>query len=251
MTTRRSPAAGPLAAAGTVNRAAVRSAARTRDPDQRGHRLRLSLHGAAPTPGRHLNVGPRRGGMRNGGRSSTSSPSRSSAMVAWAWWRGWAITASRPADDRGRRGRPRALFVTNRLPSTTTIHWHGQRRANGMDGVGGLNQPQIPPARPSSMSSSPAAPALHVPPARRRDGADGDGHDGLGHHPATRIPAHCAPTATSASCSTPTTSTPGSYAEDQHHARLQPVDLEQPRLPRHRPLVARRATTCACACTGT
>ncbi|MFN0164211.1 MAG: multicopper oxidase family protein [Burkholderiales bacterium] len=37
------------------------------------------------------------------------------------------------------------LFVTNRLPEHTTIHWHGQRLPNGMDGVGGLNQPQIKP----------------------------------------------------------------------------------------------------------
>ena len=36
------------------------------------------------------------------------------------------------------------IFVTNRLPEHTTIHWHGQRLPNGMDGVGGLNQPAIP-----------------------------------------------------------------------------------------------------------
>jgi manganese oxidase len=36
------------------------------------------------------------------------------------------------------------LFVTNKLPEHTSIHWHGQRLPNGMDGVGGLNQPQIP-----------------------------------------------------------------------------------------------------------
>jgi FtsP/CotA-like multicopper oxidase with cupredoxin domain len=36
------------------------------------------------------------------------------------------------------------MFVTNRLPEHTTIHWHGQRLPNGMDGVGGLVQPQIP-----------------------------------------------------------------------------------------------------------
>ena len=36
------------------------------------------------------------------------------------------------------------IFVTNHLPEHTTIHWHGQRIPNGMDGVGGLNQPQIP-----------------------------------------------------------------------------------------------------------
>jgi FtsP/CotA-like multicopper oxidase with cupredoxin domain len=36
------------------------------------------------------------------------------------------------------------IYVTNRLPEHTTIHWHGQRLPNGMDGVGGLNQKQIP-----------------------------------------------------------------------------------------------------------
>jgi FtsP/CotA-like multicopper oxidase with cupredoxin domain len=37
------------------------------------------------------------------------------------------------------------IFVTNRLPEHTTIHWHGILLPNGMDGVGGLNQPQIKP----------------------------------------------------------------------------------------------------------
>jgi FtsP/CotA-like multicopper oxidase with cupredoxin domain len=37
------------------------------------------------------------------------------------------------------------LFVTNKLPEHTTIHWHGQILPNGMDGVGGLTQPQIKP----------------------------------------------------------------------------------------------------------
>jgi manganese oxidase len=36
------------------------------------------------------------------------------------------------------------IFVTNKLPEHTTVHWHGQRLPNGMDGVGGLTQPQIP-----------------------------------------------------------------------------------------------------------
>jgi manganese oxidase len=36
------------------------------------------------------------------------------------------------------------LFVTNKLPEHTTIHWHGQRLPNGMDGVAGLTQPAIP-----------------------------------------------------------------------------------------------------------
>src|SRR5690606_29524210 len=35
------------------------------------------------------------------------------------------------------------IFVTNRLPEHTTVHWHGQRLPNGMDGVGGLSLPHI------------------------------------------------------------------------------------------------------------
>ena len=37
------------------------------------------------------------------------------------------------------------LLVTNKLPEHTTIHWHGIFLPNGMDGVGGLNQPHIKP----------------------------------------------------------------------------------------------------------
>jgi manganese oxidase len=36
------------------------------------------------------------------------------------------------------------IFVTNRLPEHTTVHWHGILLPNGMDGVGGLTQPHIP-----------------------------------------------------------------------------------------------------------
>src|SRR6185436_18007435 len=39
------------------------------------------------------------------------------------------------------------LFVTNRLPERTSIHWHGQRLPNGMDGVTGLTQPAIEPGK--------------------------------------------------------------------------------------------------------
>ncbi|MFZ9709456.1 MAG: multicopper oxidase family protein [Steroidobacteraceae bacterium] len=39
------------------------------------------------------------------------------------------------------------IFVTNKLPEITSIHWHGQRLPNGMDGVTGLNQPGIPPGK--------------------------------------------------------------------------------------------------------
>ena len=39
------------------------------------------------------------------------------------------------------------IFVTNKLPEHTTIHWHGMLVPNGMDGVGGLTQPHIQPGK--------------------------------------------------------------------------------------------------------
>ncbi|WP_322404127.1 copper oxidase [Massilia luteola] len=39
------------------------------------------------------------------------------------------------------------IFVTNKLPEATTIHWHGQILPNGMDGVAGLVQPAIAPGK--------------------------------------------------------------------------------------------------------
>jgi len=39
------------------------------------------------------------------------------------------------------------IYVTNRLPEHTSIHWHGQRLPSGMDGVAGLSQPAIKPGQ--------------------------------------------------------------------------------------------------------
>ncbi len=36
------------------------------------------------------------------------------------------------------------IYVTNRLPAPTTVHWHGVILPAGMDGVSGLTQPPIP-----------------------------------------------------------------------------------------------------------
>jgi FtsP/CotA-like multicopper oxidase with cupredoxin domain len=37
------------------------------------------------------------------------------------------------------------VYVTNRLPEPTTVHWHGVLLPNGMDGVAGLTQKSIAP----------------------------------------------------------------------------------------------------------
>jgi FtsP/CotA-like multicopper oxidase with cupredoxin domain len=39
------------------------------------------------------------------------------------------------------------IFVSNKLPEHTTVHWHGVLVPSGMDGVGGLTQPHIPPGK--------------------------------------------------------------------------------------------------------
>ncbi|MBK5197511.1 MAG: multicopper oxidase domain-containing protein [Methyloceanibacter sp.] len=39
------------------------------------------------------------------------------------------------------------IFVTNKLPEHTTVHWHGMLLPNGMDGVGGLTQTHIEPGK--------------------------------------------------------------------------------------------------------
>jgi FtsP/CotA-like multicopper oxidase with cupredoxin domain len=39
------------------------------------------------------------------------------------------------------------IFVTNKLPEHTSVHWHGQRLPNGMDGVTGITQPGIAPGK--------------------------------------------------------------------------------------------------------
>ncbi len=37
------------------------------------------------------------------------------------------------------------IYVTNRLPAPTSVHWHALRVPSGMDGAAGLTQPPIPP----------------------------------------------------------------------------------------------------------
>ena len=54
---------------------------------------------------------------------------------------------------RGGRGDRLRLYVTNRLPEPTTVHWHGIILPNGMDGVPA--QPEAIPAGETFVTSSP------------------------------------------------------------------------------------------------
>jgi FtsP/CotA-like multicopper oxidase with cupredoxin domain len=46
------------------------------------------------------------------------------------------------------------IYVTNNLPTATSIHWHAIILPNGMDGVGGVTQKVINPGETNSRSSS-------------------------------------------------------------------------------------------------
>lgn len=63
-------------------------------------------------------------------------------MVVNCW--GYNGTSPGPTIEAVEGDRVR-LIVTNKLPEHTTIHWHGLILPCGMDGVGGLTQPQIAP----------------------------------------------------------------------------------------------------------
>ncbi|PRH83214.1 multicopper oxidase family protein [Arenimonas caeni] len=58
----------------------------------------------------------------------------------------WGYNGSTPGPTiEATEGERVRIYVTNRLGEPTTIHWHGLVLPSGMDGVGGLSQPQIQP----------------------------------------------------------------------------------------------------------
>ena len=60
----------------------------------------------------------------------------------------WGYNGQSPGPTiEGVEGDKVRIFVTNKLPESTTIHWHGMILPNGMDGVGGVTQPHIPPSK--------------------------------------------------------------------------------------------------------
>ncbi|MEL6289139.1 MAG: multicopper oxidase family protein [Pseudomonadota bacterium] len=58
----------------------------------------------------------------------------------------WAYNGSVPGPEiRIPRGKPFAARLQNGLDAPTTIHWHGVRNENAMDGAAGLTQPPVAP----------------------------------------------------------------------------------------------------------
>ncbi|NNH65530.1 multicopper oxidase family protein [Rhizobium laguerreae] len=70
-------------------------------------------------------------------RARLAGPNRPETAV-------WAYDGTVPGPlVRLRQGEPARLLVENRLDQETTVHWHGIRLPNAMDGVPGLTQPPI------------------------------------------------------------------------------------------------------------
>lgn len=58
----------------------------------------------------------------------------------------WTYNGFAPGPEiRVRRGERVSVRLTNQLPEPTSLHWHGIRIANAMDGVAGLTQEAIQP----------------------------------------------------------------------------------------------------------
>ena len=68
---------------------------------------------------------------RRGGRAGVRTGLRRTAGVT---------TGARTGPIEAVEGDRVRIYVTNRLPEPTTVHWHGMLLPNGMDGVAGLNQ---------------------------------------------------------------------------------------------------------------
>ncbi len=136
------------------------------------------------------------------------------------------------------------------LPEHTTVHWHGEILPNGMDGVGGLTQPHIKPGKTFvyEFELKKSGTFMYHPHADEMVQMAMGMMGFFVVHP--RDPKlHAASTATSSSCSAAYDIDPGTYVPKvTDDDRFQHVDLEQPRVSRHRSAGrALRATACACA----
>ena len=65
-------------------------------------------------------------------------------MIAHLW--GYNGQSTGPTIEAVEGDRVR-IYVTNKLPEGTTVHWHGLILPSGMDGVSGLSHPSIPPGK--------------------------------------------------------------------------------------------------------
>ncbi|MHB8764847.1 MAG: multicopper oxidase family protein [Deferrisomatales bacterium] len=74
----------------------------------------------------------------------------------------WAYNGQVPGPTlRVRAGEPLRVRLVNRLPQPTTIHWHGVRVPNAMDGVPHVTQPPVRPGESFVYEFSPPDPGTY------------------------------------------------------------------------------------------
>ncbi len=80
------------------------------------------------------------------GKQLIPGPSRAAIVPGQRETEVWAYNDSVPGPTlRFRQGERARILVENRLGEETTVHWHGVRVPNAMDGVAHLTQPPIAP----------------------------------------------------------------------------------------------------------
>ena len=139
------------------------------------------------------------------------------------------------------------IFVTNRPPEHTAVHWHGQRLPNGMDGVAGITQPHIQPGKTFVYEFEAKRPGTFM----YHPHADEMVQMAMGMmglwitHPRTAHPL-IEPVDRLLLPAGRLRHRPGQrHAAREHHAGLQPVDLQHAGVPRHAHCPCARATRCA------
>ena len=134
-------------------------------------------------------------------------------------------------------------------PEATSIHWHGQRLPNGMDGVSGLNQPAIKPGQTFvyEFVAQRAGTFMYHPHADEMTQMAMGMMGFWVTHPAD--PRAMPVDRDYVFLLNAYDIDPGSFTpQGEHHAGFQSVDLQQPRLSRHRSDGRRgRASACASA----
>ncbi len=116
------------------------------------NRRSLLLGGTAALAAPSLRAAPSRGGAVSSGPEPTSvrlvaAPGRAPLVgpphpETAVWCYGGGVPGP---DIRVHQGERLRVVLENRLPEETTIHWHGVRLPNAMDGVPHLTQDPVPP----------------------------------------------------------------------------------------------------------
>ena len=128
------------------------------------------------------------------------------------------------------------IFVTNKLPEHTTIHWHGQRLPNGMDGVGGLTPAADPGGKTFVYEFVAKKPGTFM----YHPHADEMAQMAMGMmgfwvtHPKAKPQSSPVDRDFVLPAERLRHRSRQLHAQDHHDARLQSVDVEQPRFSRHR-----------------